>query len=124
MIARRSRSADPLHDQLRPDLGVAADMVDEGSRVLDLGCGDGTLLRHMIDYHRCRGTGVEIDAEQVVRALRRGVSVIELDVDEQLRLFYRIACHNLAPSTHLTLACPETHHATLRINTHIAFCLT
>lgn len=88
MLGRATtRQTDPLHDQLRPDLGVAADMVPPGSRVLDLGCGDGTLLRHMIDYHECRGTGVEIDPDQVVRAIGRGVSVIELNVDTQLDEF-------------------------------------
>lgn len=81
------RPNDPLHDQLRPDLGVAADMISPGSRILDLGCGDGTLLRHMIDYHECTGTGVEIDPTEVVAAIRRGVSVIELDIDEQLAEF-------------------------------------
>lgn len=83
----RPREADPLHDQLRPDLGIAADLVPDGSRVLDLGCAEGTLLRHLIDFHRCRGIGVEIDPDQVIAALRRGVSVIELNIDSQLTEF-------------------------------------
>lgn len=82
-----SGAVDPLHDQLRPDLGIAADLVPEGSRVLDLGCADGNLLRHLIDFHGCRGIGVEIDREQVIAALRRGVSVIELNIDSQLTEF-------------------------------------
>ncbi len=83
----RNRPADPLHDQLRPDLGIAADLVPDGARVLDLGCAEGTLLRHLIDFHRCRGIGVEIDPDQVIAALRRGVSVIELNIDSQLTEF-------------------------------------
>lgn len=84
---RRAHTTDPLHDQLRPDLGIAADLVPDGARVLDLGCAEGTLLRHLIDFHGCRGIGVEIDPTQVIAALRRGVSVIELNIDSQLAEF-------------------------------------
>lgn len=72
---------------LRPDLALVADLVPGGTRVLDLGCGTGTLLRHLIDAQGCRGTGVEIDPEAVLGAVRSGVPVIELDLDEQLAEF-------------------------------------
>ena len=72
---------------LRPDLALVADLVPGGTRVLDLGCGTGTLLRHLIDAKACRGTGVEIDAGSVLAAVRSGVPVIELDLDEQLDQF-------------------------------------
>ena len=72
---------------LRPDLRLLADLVPPGSRVLDLGCGEGDLLALLAQERSCTGTGVEIDPDAVLRALRRGVSVIEVDIDEQLGEF-------------------------------------
>lgn len=69
---------------MRPDLDVVAGLVPAGSRVLDLGCGEGELLRHLFHEKGCTGTGVEIEDEAVVRAIRRGVPVVELDVDSEL----------------------------------------
>lgn len=69
---------------MRPDLDVVAGLVPTGSRVLDLGCGEGELLRHLFQHKGCTGTGVEIEDEAVVRAIRRGVPVVELDVDDEL----------------------------------------
>jgi methionine biosynthesis protein MetW len=71
---------------MRPDLQVVADLVPDGSRVLDLGCGSGELLSHLA-MRGCRGTGVDTDEEAVVAAIRSGVSVIELDVDHDLGEF-------------------------------------
>ena len=72
---------------LRPDLGLLAHLVPNGSRVLDLGCGNGELLRHLIDHHDCRGTGVDNDNDAVLEAIRVGVDIIELDLDTQLDEF-------------------------------------
>lgn len=70
----------------RPDLELIARLIPEKSRVLDLGCGDGGLLRMLMDKG-CTGTGVEIDPGQVLAAIRSGVNVIELDLDSQLSEF-------------------------------------
>lgn len=69
---------------LRPELALLADLIPDGSRVLDLGCGSGTLLAHLITEGDCRGTGVEIDPGAVLAAIGRGVPVVELDIDTQL----------------------------------------
>ena len=69
---------------LRKDLALVADLVPEASRVLDLGCGSGDLLYHLVQERRCRGTGVEIDPPMVLGAIRLGVPVIELDIDREL----------------------------------------
>jgi methionine biosynthesis protein MetW len=71
---------------MRPDLEVVADLVPDGSRVLDLGCGAGDLLSHLA-MRGCHGMGVDTDEEAVLAAIRSGVSVVELDVDEQLGEF-------------------------------------
>ena len=72
---------------LRPDLDLIAHLVPGSSRVLDLGCGDGALLHHLMAEHDCTGTGVEIDPEKVLAAIAAGVPVMELDLDADLQLF-------------------------------------
>lgn len=72
---------------LRPDLQRVADQIPQGARVLDLGCGQGELLAFLLSQCGCTGTGVERDDEMVLRAIRRGVPLIELDLDTQLSEF-------------------------------------
>lgn len=74
-------------NQLRQDLQVIARNIPAGSRVLDLGCGDGELLNWLIRRRGCTGTGVERGQDEVIAAIRRGVPLIELDIDSQLDLF-------------------------------------
>lgn len=72
---------------MRADLEVVAELVSPGSRVLDLGCGDGQLLAHLFETRDCTGIGVDHDGAAVLGAIRRGVPVIELDIDTQLGEF-------------------------------------
>ena len=72
---------------MRTDLDVIAAMVGTESRVLDLGCADDELLLHLARTRGCRGVGVDRDPDQVVAAIGRGVSVVELDIDTQLEEF-------------------------------------
>jgi methionine biosynthesis protein MetW len=69
---------------VRPDLSLVAGMVPAGSRVLDLGCGDGTLLEHLIRAKGCQGTGVEISDEGFHACVARGVPVMVGDIDQGL----------------------------------------
>ena len=64
-----------------------ASLVPPGSRVLDLGCGDGTLLAYLQRERRCTGYGVEIDDDNVHACIRGGVNVIQFNLDEGLALF-------------------------------------
>ena len=75
-----------MSDTLRPDLELIAQLIPQDSRVLDLGCGDGELLRMLI-RKGCTGTGVEIEPSELVAALRAGVDVIDLDLNSQLGQF-------------------------------------
>ena len=68
-------------------LQAFAALVPEGSRVLDLGCGDGTLLDYLQRSKRCTGYGVEIDDANVLACVRRGVNAIQLNLDEGLAIF-------------------------------------
>ncbi len=70
---------------LRPDLAVAASLVPLGSSVLDLGCGDGALLAHLRDSRACDVQGVELTPEGVSATVKRGIPVIQADLDAGLR---------------------------------------
>lgn len=74
-------------DGLRPDQAVVSRYVPDGSRVLDLGCGRGTLMRYLMDRRGCTGTGVEIAPEAVLETIGKGVPLIELDIDHELDEF-------------------------------------
>lgn len=64
-----------------------AELVPLGSRVLDLGCGDGAMLAHLKKTRGCTGYGVEIDDANVLACVKRGVNVIQLNLDEGLSMF-------------------------------------
>ena len=64
-----------------------ARLVPVGARVLDLGCGDGALLAHLQSTRACTGYGIEIDDANVLACVKRGVNVIQLNLDEGLALF-------------------------------------
>lgn len=72
---------------LRPDLAVIADNVAPGSRVLDVGCGDGTLMLALRDQRGCDARGMEIDPENVAACVAKGLSVIQGDADRDLAFY-------------------------------------
>lgn len=63
------------------------EVVEPGSRVLDLGCGRGTLLKLLVDRKDVRGTGIEISEEKVYDAVGKGLSVYHGDIDEGLSYY-------------------------------------
>lgn len=68
-------------------LHALAELVPKGSRVLDLGCGDGAMLAHLQKVRACTGYGIEIDDANVLACVQRGVNVIQLNLDEGLAMF-------------------------------------
>lgn len=69
---------------LRPDLAVIADHVAPGTRVLDVGCGDGALMAALRARHGVDARGIEIDPANVAAAMARGLSVVQGDADTDL----------------------------------------
>ena len=71
----------------RKDLEIIASLVPEGSRVLDLGCGNGELLAHLQTHRGCSGYGIEIADDNVLACAQRGVDVIQLNLEDGLAIF-------------------------------------
>ena len=61
--------------------------VQAGARVLDLGCGDGTLLKHLWQARQAPGYGIEIDDAKVIECLRNDVNVLQMDLEDGLATF-------------------------------------
>lgn len=72
---------------MRTDLELIANWIERGRRVLDLGCGDGTLLKHLQEQRQVTGYGLEIDDINIVTCLKAGINVIQTDLDAGLSEF-------------------------------------
>ena len=71
----------------RRDLEIIAGLVPAGSRVLDLGCGNGELLAHLQQHKGCSGYGIEFDDANLRACVQRGVNAIQLNLEDGLALF-------------------------------------
>lgn len=77
-------AAQPIALAERPDFHIIGEIIEPGSRVLDLGCGEGELLAWLTEHKHVLARGVEISPAQVRRAIARGVSVYQGDINEGL----------------------------------------
>ena len=68
----------------RYDYEVIASWIQSGERVLDLGCGDGSLLRYLQETRQVRGYGVENEPERIVSSIANGINVLQLDLEQGL----------------------------------------
>ena len=74
----------PPAERLRRDLRVIADMIEPAARVLDIGCGDGALLAHLVREKGADARGVELSQSGVNACVGQGLSVIQGDADRDL----------------------------------------
>ena len=72
---------------VRPDFDVVANWVPQGASVLDLGCGDGELLARLQSERGSIGYGVEIEDAAVLTCLKRGLNVLQGNIESGLNLF-------------------------------------
>ena len=71
----------------RPDFDAIAQWIRPNTRVLDLGCGNGDLLRYLTEKRAAKGYGVEISDENLLASVRRGINVIQMDLESGLSVF-------------------------------------
>jgi len=66
---------------------VIAEIIETGSKVLDLGCGEGELLQMLVEQKKCKGLGIDINQNNVIEAIQKGLSVVQGDIDKGLNEF-------------------------------------
>ncbi|MBT8331495.1 MAG: methionine biosynthesis protein MetW, partial [Deltaproteobacteria bacterium] len=69
---------------MRYDLQIIASWIDPGSRVLDLGCGSGELLRFLINNKQVRGSGIELEEDKVAACIEKGLTVLQGDINAEV----------------------------------------
>jgi methionine biosynthesis protein MetW len=69
---------------MRYDLQIIASWIEAGSRVIDLGCGEGNLLKYLISHKQVIGTGIERNEAKVADCIAKGLSVLQGDINEEV----------------------------------------
>lgn len=71
-------------DERRIDYELILSHIEANSRVLDIGCGDGDFLCHLIAHKNVQGVGLELDERKIIHSIENGVSVIQANIDDGL----------------------------------------
>lgn len=77
-----------MSEPLRPDLEIICKWIKPNARILDLGCGDGTLLTHLKQTRNVTGYGLEIDETNILHCIANGINVIQTNLDEGIIEFF------------------------------------
>lgn len=73
---------------MRADLAIIAEWIKPGSSILDLGCGDGTLLKYLREHQQVRGIGLEIDEKNIENCLSDNLNIIQSDLNNGLQDYF------------------------------------
>lgn len=79
---------------MRADLAIIAEWIKAGSSILDLGCGDGTLLKHLRDNHEVKCIGLEISESNIETCIENGLNIIQSDLNEGLQQYFSDASYD------------------------------
>lgn len=74
-------------DALHLNYSIITQNIESGAKILDLGCGEGDLLKMLIDEKNCTGSGIEINQQNVIKSIQKGLSIVQGDIDEGLKEF-------------------------------------
>jgi len=74
----------PENNKMRFDLQIIASWIEPGSRVIDLGCGEGDLLKFLIHHKGATGTGIEHNESKAAQCIEKGLSVLQGDINEEV----------------------------------------
>ncbi len=74
----------PENQPMRYDLQIIASWIEPGARVLDLGCGTGDLLVHLMTLKHVKASGIERDEAKVARCIEKGLTVLQGDINEEI----------------------------------------
>ena len=77
-------STNPNNNRMRFDLQIIASWIKPGSRVIDLGCGEGELLKYLINHKNVTGNGIEHNESRVTLCIENGLSVLQGDINEEV----------------------------------------
>lgn len=83
-VVPATRRGNSIYDGRRIDYERIVDLIEDGSRVLDIGCGDGMLLCRLMREKNARGMGIELDQESIISCVQCGIPVIQADIDKGL----------------------------------------
>ncbi|MEE9494936.1 MAG: methionine biosynthesis protein MetW, partial [Desulfobacterales bacterium] len=72
------------NNSMRYDLQIIATWIDPGSHVLDLGCGNGELLRYLMNKKKVTGSGIELEEDKVAACIEKGLTVLQGDINEEV----------------------------------------
>ena len=73
---------------IREDFKIIMNWLEGGSKVLDLGCGEGDLISHLTDEKNISGYGIEKDINKINRSINKGINVIHADFNEMLKEYF------------------------------------
>lgn len=73
---------------MRADLAIIAEWIKPGSSILDLGCGDGTLLKHLRDNHQVKGIGLEISEQNIESCINDDLDIIQSNLNDGLQAYF------------------------------------